>query len=39
MILMHDGKSIRIEPTEKWQSLSEVDFFDKIWIEKITISG
>jgi aminopeptidase N len=32
--LMHDNKTLRIKPTQKWQSLSDGTFFDTARIEK-----
>ncbi len=34
LALLRNDKSIRIKPTEKWQSTSDVTFFDTAWIEK-----
>ncbi|MFT4155546.1 M1 family metallopeptidase [Parafilimonas sp.] len=34
LVLLHDGKSIRIKPTQKWRSLGDVFFFDTAWIDK-----
>jgi aminopeptidase N len=34
LVLFKDDKSIRIKPTQKWNSLSDVDFFDAAAIEK-----
>ncbi|MEP6684469.1 MAG: M1 family metallopeptidase, partial [Parafilimonas sp.] len=28
LVLWHDGKSLRISPTQKWKSLNDVSFFD-----------
>ena len=28
LTLLHDGKNVRINPTEKWKSLDDVSFFD-----------
>ena len=34
LALLHDDKNIRIKPTQKWQSTSDIAFFDTAWIEK-----
>ena len=34
LVLMHDDKCLRIKPTQQWQSLDDVPFFDQAWIEK-----
>lgn len=33
LVLLHDGKNIRIKPTQQWQSLNNISFFDPSWIE------
>lgn len=32
--LMHDDKTLRIKPTQKWKSLNDVTSFDTAWINK-----
>ena len=34
LVLWHDDKSIRIKPTQQWQQLKDVDFFNTDWISK-----
>lgn len=34
LVLLHDGKTIRIKPTQKWKSLSDTAFFNTAWIDK-----
>jgi len=34
LVLMYEGKSLRIYPTQKWKQLSDVSLFDPSWIDK-----
>ncbi|SFP65467.1 Peptidase family M1 [Parafilimonas terrae] len=34
LVLLHDGKAIRIKPTQQWKSLNDTAFFNTAWIDK-----
>ena len=34
LVLWQEDKNVRIKPTQKWQNLSDVTFFDTAWIGK-----